>query len=288
MFYMGSIFSLLRKVRSVITFGAGVLVGMSLSVAGYAYATEIIATLSAQPIYVDGEQVEMTAYAISGNNYVRLRDIGESVDFDVSYDATTNSVHIDTTAPYFADDAEEEISSPVTSVADMVTVTYLSAFESKDIYTITLENETIEGKLSNGKEITEENIQSMIAEITEIFPDGMSWGSSANDGDILRYSNSTGCNSYAYMVRDILYGTDCTSLYQHNDLSQIRAGDVVHLGNDENNTGHWFVATGVGEGSLGVQIYLVEGNSGGKVAVTSSYLSVLEVYYPDSTIYCFY
>ncbi len=42
----------------------------------------------------------MTAYQISGNNYVKLRDIGKQIDFGVSYDAATESVRIDTDAPY--------------------------------------------------------------------------------------------------------------------------------------------------------------------------------------------
>ena len=42
----------------------------------------------------------MTAYAIGGSNYVRLRDIGRAVDFGVTYDATTNSVYIDSAQPY--------------------------------------------------------------------------------------------------------------------------------------------------------------------------------------------
>ncbi len=39
----------------------------------------------------------MTAYNIGGNNYVKLRDISRAVDFGVTYDATTNSVYIDST-----------------------------------------------------------------------------------------------------------------------------------------------------------------------------------------------
>ena len=45
----------------------------------------------------------MTAYHIGGNNYVRLRDIGRAVDFDVTYDPATNSVYIDSTQPYQAE-----------------------------------------------------------------------------------------------------------------------------------------------------------------------------------------
>ena len=39
----------------------------------------------------------MTAYNIAGNNYVRLRDIGQQVDFNVYW---SDGVQIDTDAPY--------------------------------------------------------------------------------------------------------------------------------------------------------------------------------------------
>lgn len=73
-------------------------------------ASGVIAALSSQPIFVDGQRVSMTAYAINGNNYVRLRDIGKAVDFGVTYDAATNSVHIDPDAPY-----QEQVSQPAPS-----------------------------------------------------------------------------------------------------------------------------------------------------------------------------
>ena len=88
------------------SFTAGLLLGMA--ILGSAAASEgITAFLSTQPIYVDGQRVSMTAYAINGNNYVRLRDIGKAVDFGVTYDAATNSVHIDPDAPY-----QEQVPQP--------------------------------------------------------------------------------------------------------------------------------------------------------------------------------
>lgn len=58
------------------------------------------AKVTDQKITVDGKQVNMTAYQIGGNNYVKLRDIGKQINFGVSYDAATESVRIDTDAPY--------------------------------------------------------------------------------------------------------------------------------------------------------------------------------------------
>ena len=42
------------------------------------------AKVTDQKITVDGKQASMTAYQISGNNYVKLRDIGKQIDFGVS------------------------------------------------------------------------------------------------------------------------------------------------------------------------------------------------------------
>ena len=60
-------------------------------------AAGIVAEPTWQKIYVDGQQVSMTAYNIAGNNYVRLRDIGQQVGFNVYWE---NGVQIDTDAPY--------------------------------------------------------------------------------------------------------------------------------------------------------------------------------------------
>ena len=70
-------------------------------VIGAALVSEAAAGIVAEPtwqnIYVDGQQVSMKAYNIAGNNYVRLRDIGQQVGFNVYWQ---DGVQIDTDAPY--------------------------------------------------------------------------------------------------------------------------------------------------------------------------------------------
>ncbi len=75
------------------------MVGMALGAAltGGAAAAGILAEPSWSPIYVDGQQVQMTAYNILGNNYVKLRDIGQAVGFNVYYQ---DGVQVDSDAPY--------------------------------------------------------------------------------------------------------------------------------------------------------------------------------------------
>ena len=82
-------------------FAAGLCTGVMLLCGISAGAADLTAQLSQQPIYVEGERVwDVTAYDIGGNNYVKLRDMGMSVGFDVVYDASTDSVHIDPTIAY--------------------------------------------------------------------------------------------------------------------------------------------------------------------------------------------
>ena len=84
----------MSKMKNAATLLTGMVLGASL-VGGA--AAGIVAEPTWQNIYVDGQQVSMTAYNIAGSNYVKLRDIGQQVGFNVYWD---NGVQIDSDAPY--------------------------------------------------------------------------------------------------------------------------------------------------------------------------------------------
>ena len=89
----------MNKTREALCMGIGILAGIVLSGPVAQAATETLtAVLSTQPIYVDGQQVTMTAYGIAGNNYVKLRDVGEAVGFNVYWDGS--AVQIESDQPY--------------------------------------------------------------------------------------------------------------------------------------------------------------------------------------------
>ena len=46
-------------------------------------------------IVLNGRSVSLTGYRINGNNYYRLRDVGEALGFGVDFDETTRTVLID-------------------------------------------------------------------------------------------------------------------------------------------------------------------------------------------------
>lgn len=65
-----------------------------------------VAQVSNQRIAVDGIYVNMKAYQIDGNNYVKLRDVGLQVNFGVNYDAANNRVVISPKL-FYGEEAEQ-------------------------------------------------------------------------------------------------------------------------------------------------------------------------------------
>lgn len=68
------------------------------------------ATLNTAKIYLDGKEVSLTAYTINGNNYIKLRDLGQAFDFGVRFDQMLNAVIIDTSIGYTAGQGETNVS----------------------------------------------------------------------------------------------------------------------------------------------------------------------------------
>ncbi len=87
--------------RSIALVLAGVLIGCLFSGPAVAAASELVnAYHSNHTVYVDGKAIELEAYVIDGNNYVKLRDIGKAVDFNVYWDDQSRTVQVASNLPY--------------------------------------------------------------------------------------------------------------------------------------------------------------------------------------------
>ena len=104
-----------RKEIALVT--AGILAGIAVSDPAAQAAAGLMANTSSQKFYLDDQRISLTAYEIGGSNYVKLRDIGQAVDFGVTYDAATNAIHIHPDKPY-----EPEVTAP-TSTAPAISQT---------------------------------------------------------------------------------------------------------------------------------------------------------------------
>lgn len=96
-----------RNITAMVT---GMIIGAALVSEA---AAGIVAEPTLQKIYVDGQRVSMTAYNIVGNNFVRLRDIGQQVGFNVYW---SDGVQIDTGAPYTGVAPAQKISTQATDM----------------------------------------------------------------------------------------------------------------------------------------------------------------------------
>lgn len=83
--------------KGIALVAAGILIGASAFGGGAAYAAGILAERSNSAVYVDGRLIELEAYNINGANYVKLRDLGKAVNFNVYWDG---DVRIESDAPY--------------------------------------------------------------------------------------------------------------------------------------------------------------------------------------------
>ena len=188
---------MMSRKREAIFMGIGILAGLALSGPAAQTATNITATLSSQPIYVDNQRVSMTAYSIGGNNYVRLRDIGQAVDFGVTYDTATNSVHIDPNAHYQEEAATTAQATPSLSV------------------------------------ITEESVQTAIRALRGIYPSGTLYPAPyvPNNPFDRPYSNCDHCASWAMLCSDAAFGDLPWHRIAGPNWEDIRPGDLIEYDN---------------------------------------------------------
>lgn len=223
----------------------GMLLGAALFSGGTALAAGLMAGPSTQIFYVNDQCINLQAYEINGSNYVKLRDIGQAVDFGVIYDAATNSVHISPDQPY----VDEAKTSPA---------------ETGDSY------------LTNGKPVTEENVLEILHQIEKDWPQDTTWGIPDTPGthkneipstaaatimDTYPVNSIYGCSGYAAMVSSLIFGDKANPGRRLDDLSQIRPGDILFLVN--NTDGHvWHVMIALESPSAINAFHYTDGNHG--------------------------
>lgn len=195
-----------------------------------------------------------------------------------------------------------ETPSNNTAVKDMITV---KSSERRDAdYEITVNNTYTKGKLSNGKDITDANIAAMLKEIENVFPAGTSWGTATNNGTAYYYAGiagyTTGCNSWAGMVHDILFGKGATNK-AIADISSAKPGDLILFKDKNGVEQHWIVVQSVSIETMKklvngkpvetqeVRITYCEGNKSESVKWnTQLFVTEILAGYPNSTLYTAY
>ena len=100
--------------KQIFTTLTGLLIGAALTGGSAAVAAGIMAERSHHRVVVDGKEVQMEAYVINGNNYVKLRDMGKTVGFAVYWDSANGCVQVESGKPYTGEaPAKAEPDKPV-------------------------------------------------------------------------------------------------------------------------------------------------------------------------------
>lgn len=189
------------KKGTAITFAAGILAGMALCGPAVQAASGVTAKPSSQPVFVNGQRVSMTAYSISGSNYVKLRDIGEAVGFNVYWDGT--SVQVESDQPY-------------TGVAP--------------------ENQPTQQVPAAPTDLTEENVRATIRALRDTYPTNTPYGApyiSASNGP---YGvSNTNCAGWAVLCSDTAFGNLPWKRVERPSWEQIRAGDLIEYADGTNH-----------------------------------------------------
>ena len=104
----------MNKVKNTGLVLCGLVLGLALSSPAAQAMESLKATLSTNRIFVDGKETHMTAYTINGNNYVKLRDMGKAVGFEVYWDSANGCVQVESGKPYTGEaPAKAEPDKPV-------------------------------------------------------------------------------------------------------------------------------------------------------------------------------
>lgn len=88
----------MNRKKTVLLASACIVLGMVMAGPAARAADELLtAVRSTHQFYLDGKQIELEAYIINGNNYVKLADVGRALDFNVYWDG---AVQIESDTPY--------------------------------------------------------------------------------------------------------------------------------------------------------------------------------------------
>lgn len=200
--------------KKPIQFILGVLVGAVLFGGAVPAAASVVADLSGDTIYVDGKKVAMTAYQIAGNNYVRLRDIGEAVGFNVFWDG---AVFIESGIPYTGTAPEEPASGTIPIVR-----TPEEMLENVDLDAIRQEIVELTNQLRRENGLAALEVDELLMQAAQVRADEMAATSI--------YSHTRPDGSKRTTVTDCPYTTEnihCVSDFRLKDPEKNLAGIAV-------------------------------------------------------------
>ena len=148
--------------KSIVPVLAGILIGCALSGPAVHAAAELVsACRSSHAVCVDGNEIELEAYVIEGNNYVKLRDVGEAVGFNVWWDEEKHTVQIESDRAYTGIPPTGDTIADAIMDAAEVNPAVLTGAYTPEFYTA-LRSAILTGSSATPIRLTEETYSAML------------------------------------------------------------------------------------------------------------------------------
>jgi uncharacterized protein YkwD len=198
-----------NQFKHIGTLAMGMVLGASL--VGGAAAAGIVAQPTWQNIYVDGQQVEMEAYNINGNNYVKLRDIGKEVGFNVYW---LDGVQVDSASDYTGE-------APAQVSVEDKTSTQISAASSSTLNIDAVRQEIVEqtNALRQSKGLSALRVNDKLTQAAQVRADEMAATTT--------YSHTRPDGSKFYTVTDCPYMSE--NVHRISDWRVQQNGNIAEL-----------------------------------------------------------
>ncbi|MDR1217732.1 MAG: leucine-rich repeat domain-containing protein, partial [Oscillospiraceae bacterium] len=177
-------------------------------------------------VYLDGTKVSFTAYNIENNNYFKLRDIGQALDFGVEWDGENQTVKIDTDKGYTPEATPEYITIQGEQYSTSLTELDLSwrKLTGDDIFL-----------LRHMKNLTRLNLSANeiyditpLAELTKLTSLGLSFNKISDLTPLSRLTDLTTLVLRTNLLSDLTPLAELTNL-TYLDLSFTQISDVTPL-----------------------------------------------------------
>ena len=180
-------------------------------------------TPTSSKIYLDGKLVQFTAYNIGGNNYFKLRDIGQAFDFGVDWDGAKNTIAIDTSKGYTPEETSGGTGSgtgsgtgtPATGSSPEIKTGY-SASELASIRTGA--EALIQEFPTGGKEITRDELWDMLDMYYTSTGDGNTYYYKSMNGQFIKSGGKWISDNWLIISADWYYHEGSSSVSRGESL----------------------------------------------------------------------
>lgn len=189
-----------------------------------------------------------------GATYLPLRFLADNLGYNVKYYSDTSVIHIYNT------ETEPTINNTVTTTQtnNNVTTTPTQSTSAKTEEQVIAKINELKARYPENSQWETSDIYNSSYDFNGGFYDSMTYGQGSYKTNAKgTTTNAKDCAAWAMWVSDQIFGNAPTT--KHSNYNAIKVGDLIHLGEENNNTNgsHWIVVVDIKYNENGDKYYVV-------------------------------